>query len=246
MAHTRPERRHDDADLATGVAGTLEEVGESVADAVAAIKPRLRGWSHVIMAPLALAYGIVLIALAPAGPPRISVTVYAISTVLLFGTSAVYHRGSWSPRAAAVLRRMDHSNIFLLIAGTYTPLAVLLLPASTARVLLWVVWSGALVGILMRVLWLGAPRWLYVPIYVALGWVAVAFLPAFAASGGPAVVILVIAGGIAYTLGALVYGLKRPNPSPHWFGFHEIFHAGTVIGATCHAIAVGIATFSLR
>jgi len=123
---------------------------------------------------------------------------------------------------------------------------VMLLPASTARLLLWVVWSGALVGILMRVFWLGAPRWLYVPIYVALGWVAVAFLPEFAESGGPAVVTLVIAGGIAYTLGALVYGLKRPNPSPHWFGFHEIFHACTVIGATCHAIAVGIATVSLR
>ena len=239
MVPTQPERRRDGVDGVT--ADVVDSVGSVAEVAAQAIKPRLRGWSHVIMAPLALVYGIVLIALAPAGAPRISVIVYAISTVLLFGTSAIYHRGTWSPRAAAVLRRMDHSNIFLLIAGTYTPLSVLLLPASTARVLLIVVWSGALIGILMRVLWLGAPRWLYVPIYVALGWVAVAYLPAFAAAGGPAVVWLVIAGGLAYTLGALVYGLKRPNPSPAWFGFHEIFHVGTIIGATCHAIAIGIA-----
>ena len=243
MVPTPTDRRPD------GVAGVAADVVadvEAAADTVAeAIKPRLRGWSHLIMAPLALAYGIVLIALAPAGAPRVSVIVYAISTVLLFGTSAVYHRGTWSPRAAAVLRRMDHSNIFLLIAGTYTPLSVLLLPAATARMLLIVVWSGALIGILMRVLWLGAPRWLYVPIYVALGWVAVAFLPAFGRAGGPAVMWLVIAGGLAYTLGALVYGLKRPDPSPRWFGFHEIFHVGTIIGATCHSIAIGIALVAL-
>lgn len=232
------------------VTTALAEAGEAVASAVETVvetvKPRLRGWLHAVMAPLALTYGIVLVVLAPAGAPRASVTVFAATTVLLFGTSAIYHRGTWSPRVAAVLRRLDHSNIFLVIAGTYTPLAVLLLPASTAKVLLTVVWSGAIAGILMRVLWLGAPRWLYVPIYVALGWVAVWFLPAFAASGGPAVVILVIAGGLAYTLGALVYGLKRPNPSPRWFGFHEIFHVGTVIGYTCHAIAVAIAALSLR
>lgn len=236
--------------LVDGVVDRLEEarddLGDAVETVVAAVKPRLRGWLHAVMAPLALGYGIVLVVLAPAGAPRASVAVFAAATALLFGTSAVYHRGTWTPRVGAVLRRLDHSNIFLVIAGTYTPLSVLLLPAGTSRLLLTVIWCGALAGILMRVLWLGAPRWLYVPIYVALGWVAVWFLPAFATSGGPAVVWLVVAGGLGYTLGALVYGLKRPDPSPRWFGFHELFHVGTVIGYTCHAIAVGIAALALR
>src|SRR5699024_2990704 len=167
---------------------------------------------------------------------------FAVSAVLLFGCSAIYHRGAWSAPVAAVLRRLDHSNIFLLIAGTYTPLAVLLLPAGTATVLLTVVWSGALVGILMRVCWMGAPRWLYVAIYLALGWVAVWFLPTFWREGSPAIAWLVIAGGLAYTAGAVVYGTKRPNPSPRWFGFHEIFHLGTIGGYVCHFIAVALAT----
>jgi hemolysin III len=251
MVHPNPEPRPDgERTLASDVAGTLREVGEDVKDVVEdvaqAVKPRLRGWIHAGLAPLALVYGVVLIALTPSGAPRLSVVVFAVATVLLFGTSAVYHRGTWSVRTAAILRRLDHSNIFLVIAGTYTPLSTMLLPPGTARTLLVVVWSGALAGILMRVLWLGAPRWLYVPIYVALGWVAVWFLPAFGRSGGAAVMWLVIAGGLAYTVGALVYGLKRPNPSPRWFGFHEIFHAGTMLGYVCHGIAIGIAAFALR
>ncbi|WP_420113792.1 PAQR family membrane homeostasis protein TrhA [Pseudactinotalea sp.] len=249
MARSHPEP-HGGSPATSEVTETLREVGTNVRDAVGnvadTIKPRLRGWIHAGLAPLALAYGIVLVALTPAGAPRLSVAVFAVTTVLLFGTSAVYHRGTWSGRVAAVLRRLDHSNIFLVIAGTYTPLATLLLPASTARLLLIIVWAGAIAGILMRVLWLGAPRWLYVPIYVALGWVAVWFLPAFGRTGGPGIMWLVIAGGLAYTLGALVYGLKRPNPAPRWFGFHEIFHVGTMIGYVCHGIAVGIAALSLR
>lgn len=158
--------------------------------------------------------GLVLVALGQTQPARVSSAVFVLSAVILFGCSALYHRGTWSPRAAAVLRRVDHSNIFLLIAGTYTPLAVTLLDRRLATVLLTMVWTGALVGILMRTLWLGAPRWLYVPIYLALGWVAVGFLPAFWRSGGPVVVGLVVLGGLAYTVGAIVYGMKRPNPSP--------------------------------
>lgn len=210
------------------------------------VKPRLRGWIHAGMAPLVLAGGIVLVALSPTGPSRAANVVFWLSALLLFGTSAVYHRGRWSPRVAGVLRRMDHTNIFLIIAGTYTPLSVILLDAPTERTLLIIVWSGALVGLLMRVFWLNAPRWLYTPIYVALGWVAVWFLPDFADAGGAAILWLVIAGGIAYTLGAVVYGLKRPNPSPRWFGFHEIFHTLTVVGYTCHFVAVTIATYDLR
>jgi len=214
----------------------------SVADVV---KPRLRGWIHAGMAPVVLAAGIVLVAISPTSPARVANVVFWLSALLLFGTSAVYHRGRWSPRVAGVLRRMDHTNIFLIIAGTYTPLSVILLDAATERTLLVIVWSGALAGVLMRVFWLNAPRWLYTPIYVALGWVAVWFLPEFADAGGPAVVWLVIGGGIAYTIGALVYGLKRPNPSPRWFGFHEIFHSLTVVGYGCHFVAVTIATVTI-
>lgn len=209
-----------------------------------AVKPRLRGWIHLGTAPLALAAGIVLIALSPTAALRVANAVFAATAVLLFTCSAVYHRGTWSPRMFGVLRRWDHSNIFLLIAGTYTPLSVLLLPRGQAVVLLTVVWSGALAGILARIFWLGAPRWFYVPIYIALGWVAVGYLPAFYGSGGPAIVWLIAAGGMGYTVGALVYATKWPNPSPRWFGYHEIFHVGTVIGFVCHYIAVSIATYT--
>ncbi|WP_051681990.1 hemolysin III family protein [Cellulomonas sp. HZM] len=212
----------------------------TVADVV---KPHLRGWIHAGVAPLVLAASIVLVVLSPTTAAKWSTAVFGISAVMLFGTSAIYHRGRWSPRVAGVLRRLDHTNIFLIIAGTYTPLAVLLLPKYTAEVLLIIVWSGALVGLLARVFWLGAPRWVYVPVYVALGWVAVAFLPQFWRSGGPAIVWLVAAGGLAYTAGAVVYGTKRPNPSPRWFGFHEIFHALTVVGFTCHYVAVSMASY---
>lgn len=228
----------------SGVQRAAEAVGDAVDQVVEQVKPRLRGWIHAGVAPLVLAASVVLVALAPTPAARWSTAVFGVSAVLLFGTSGVYHRGRWSPRVAAVLRRLDHTNIFLIIAGTYTPLAVLLLPASTARVLLAVVWTGALVGLLARVFWLNAPRWLYVPIYVALGWVAVGFLPQFWRTGGPTIVWLVAAGGLAYTVGALVYGLKRPNPSPRWFGFHEVFHALTVVGYTCHYVAVSLAAYA--
>ncbi|RHA43654.1 PAQR family membrane homeostasis protein TrhA [Cellulomonas rhizosphaerae] len=216
--------------------GAVERVVETV-------KPHLRGWIHAGVAPFVLAASIVLVVLSPTPAAKWSTAVFGLSAVMLFGTSAIYHRGRWSPRVAGVLRRLDHTNIFLIIAGTYTPLAVLLLPQHTAEILLVIVWSGALVGLLARVFWLGAPRWVYVPVYVALGWVAVAFLPQFYRSGGPAIMWLVIGGGLAYTLGAVVYGTKRPNPSPRWFGFHEIFHALTVVGFTCHYIAVSIASY---
>src|SRR5690606_22843137 len=119
-------------------------------------------------------------------------------------------------------------------------------PEPTARTLLIIVWSGAIVGLLMRIFWLGAPRWLYVPIYVALGWVALAYVGQFGATGGPVIVLLILGGGLAYTVGAVVYGTKRPDPSPTWFGFHEIFHALTVVGYACHLVAVFVATLAAR
>jgi hemolysin III len=213
---------------------------ESVVDAV---KPQLRGWLHAGMVPVTLAAGIVLIALAPSTPARIAAAVFSVTAWLLFGTSAVYHRGNWSPRVAGVLKRLDHSNIFLIIAGSYTPFA-LLLPASQARTMLLVVWTGAVAGVLFRVLWVHAPRWLYTPIYVALGWVAVFYLGPLLQHGGPAIVALIAAGGLLYTLGAVVYGIKRPNPSPRWFGFHEVFHTLTVAAFAAHYVAASMTVYS--
>ncbi|MYS83314.1 PAQR family membrane homeostasis protein TrhA [Embleya scabrispora] len=203
------------------------------------MKPKLRGWIHAGTFPLAVASGIVLVALAGDTKSRIACGVFALTAAMLFGTSGVYHRGNWGPRGEAVLRRLDHANIFLIIAGTYTPLTILLLGKSD-QILLWVVWIGALAGIGFRVFWIGAPRWLYTPIYVALGWAAVFYLPEFMREGGVAVVVLVIVGGVLYSLGAVVYGIKRPNPSPQWFGFHEVFHAFTLLAFASHFVAVAL------
>lgn len=198
------------------------------------VKPHLRGWLHLGMVPIALAAGAVLVALAPTTGAAVASLVFAITGVLLFGTSALYHRGRWSPRTARLLKRWDHANIFLIIAGTYTPFAVLLLPPGQQRLLLWVVWSGAIVGVFFRVFWVGAPRWLYTGVYIALGWVAIFFLGPMWRTGGPVIVSLIALGGLFYTLGAVVYGLRRPDPSPRWFGFHEVFHAFTVAAFASH------------
>lgn len=215
------------------------------AAALAAAKPKLRGWLHAGTFPAALVAGTALVLLAPTPASRVAALVFALTAALLFGTSALYHRGNWSPRAAVLLRRLDHSNIFLVIAGTYTPLAVTTLAPGAARVLLTVVWVGALAGVAFRVFWIGAPRWLYTPVYVALGWVALGYLGDFAAGGGVAVAVLVAVGGAFYSLGALAYATKRPNPSPRWFGFHEVFHAGTVLGFAAHFTAIALATYRL-
>jgi len=194
------------------------------------------------MFPLALAAGIVLVALAGGARATVACAIYASTAALLFGVSAAYHRFTWSPRANAVLKRLDHANIFLIIAGTYTPTAYLLLEGDAQRTLLTIVWSGALAGVAFRVFWVGAPRWLYTPVYIALGWAAVFFLPSFTRSGGVAVLVLLLVGGLLYTAGGIVYGLKRPNPSPRWFGFHEVFHALTIAAFVVHYIAVTMAT----
>src|SRR3954453_13725313 len=207
---------------------------------LATVKPHLRGWLHLGAFPLAIATGGLLTLLAPPGSVRAAVAVFAVSAALKFGVSALLYRGTGGGRAHGVLKRLDHAHIFLVIAGSYTPFAVLLLPEGPARTLLWIVWTGALGGVAFRVLWIGAPRWLYVPVYVALGWVAVVYLPAFAAAG-PAVLTLVVAGGLLYTVGGLVYGLRRPDPSPRWFGFHEVFHALTVLAFAAHCTGLAVA-----
>ena len=239
MGHTRAARARETLDSTVG-----ETLRDGAAQLAEAVKPKLRGWIHAGMLPLVVAAVIVLVVLSPTPAAKESTAVFALTSVLLFGVSAVYHLGTWSPRVTGVLRRVDHSNIFLIIAGTATPLGVTLLAPPTARVLLWIVWLGALAGLTSRVLWLGAPRWLYTPLYVLLGCVMLGFLPQFAAGGGAVIVWLIITGGAAYIAGAVVYATKRPNPSPRWFGFHEVFHALTVVGFTCNYIAVSIASYA--
>jgi len=231
----------------------VERAGEVMADKMAEVKPKLRGWLHAATAPLALAAGIVLVALSPTASTRIGSTAFALSALLVFTVSAIYHRGTWSPRTWAFLRRFDHANIFVLIAGTYTPYALLFLHGSARTTLLVVVWAAAIAGVLFRVFWTDAPRWLYTPMYIALGWAAVFFIPQFMEgadkfSSGVAIatLVLVAVGGVLYTLGGVVYGLKRPNPSPRWFGFHEVFHSFTILAFAAHYVGVSLATYSLR
>ena len=232
---TPPDPEHwDDA---------AHRVGDAIDDVVRAVKPHLRGWLHAGTFPLAVAAGIVLVVLAEGTRATVATAIYAASAALLFGVSAVYHRGHWSPRTEVLLKRLDHSNIFLIIAGTYTPFSLLLLDDDKGRTLLWLVWGAALAGIAFRVLWVGAPRWLYTPVYIGLGWVAVFYLKDILDSGGVAVVTLLAIGGLLYSVGGVVYALKRPNPSPRWFGFHEVFHALTLVAFVSHYIAVSIATY---
>jgi hemolysin III len=223
-----------------------ERLGDQVRDRLDDVKPRLRGWLHAAVAPLTLAAGVVLVAMSPTATTRIGSAVFATSALVLFSVSAVYHRGTWSPRAWLFLRRFDHANIFLLIAGSYTPFTLLLLDGTERVVLLSVVWSGAVLGVLFRVFWNGAPRWLYTPIYLALGWAAVFFAGDFVAGAGAPVLTLMVVGGGLYTVGGLVYGFQRPDPAPSWFGFHEVFHTLTIAAFVTHYVGVSIATYSLR
>ena len=205
-----------------------------------AAKPTLRGWLHAFMFPISVVAGIVLVATAPSQEGRISSAIFAATASILFGVSALLHRGSWSPSVEGLLRRLDHANIYLIIAGTYTPFAVLALPDDEGRVLLSIVWAGALAGVVFRVFWVGAPRWLSTALYVVVGWVAIFFIPELVDGAGIAAVVLIVIGGILYSLGAVVYAIKRPNPSPEHFGFHEVFHALTIAAYTVHYVAVWI------
>ena len=209
------------------------------------IKPHLRGWIHAGTAPLALAAGIVLVVLAPGTGGKVSAAVYAATGLLLFTISAVYHRGNWSPKVKRVLKRLDHTNIMLVIAGSYTPLAWALLPEAKATFLLWLVWIGAILGVAFRLFWTDAPRWLYTPVYIALGLACLIYIGDFFAASIPAAVLL-CAGGALYIAGAVFYALKRPNIHLEWFGFHELFHAFTVGGFACHYIAIMMAMLAVR
>ena len=220
------------------------DVTERVRDKVEEIKPKLRGWLHVGTLPLAFFGFLVLIVIADSVLVRAAGAVFMVSSLLLFGISAIYHTMNWSPKARMRLKRLDHSNIFILIAGSYTPFSMLVLDPWDAALLLSLVWGGAIAGVLFRVFWVGAPRWLYVPLYIMLGWAALFWMNDFAERMPTSVFVLVVAGGALYTLGAVVYGLRRPDPAPRWFGYHEIFHLFTVAAFIVHYIGVSILAYT--
>ena len=200
-------------------------------------KPSWRGWIHTGVLPIVVAGGIILIVLAHGVIPKVAASIFFASSFLLFGNSALYHRFNWRPKVKITLKRIDHANIFLLIAGSYTPMAMLALPSDKGLVLLVAVWIGAVLGISFRIFWINAPRWLYVPLYVLLSWAAMFYVVDFFSFNAVAMSLILI-GGLCYTAGAVVYGIKKPNPFPGHFGFHEIFHALTVIAFICHWVAV--------
>ncbi len=197
------------------------------------VKPTWRGWIHAGSFPVAVAGGIVLICVADGAVAKWAAAVFLLTSGMLFGVSALYHRVPWGERAKLALKRLDHANIFLLIAGTYTPVALLALPPEKGIPLLCAVWAGALAGVAFRVFWVRAPRWLYVPLYLLLGYASLVFIADLYAANA-AMMTLILVGGAFYTAGALVYAFKRPNPAPGRFGFHEIFHALTVLAYFCH------------
>jgi len=203
------------------------------------VKPTWRGWIHAGTFPVTVVAGIVLLIVADGPAAKWSSAVFVLSSMLLFGNSALYHRFTWKPRTRIMLKRIDHANIFLLIAGSYTPITVLALPPEKSTLLLAIVWSGAVLGIAFRVFWIHAPRWLYVPLYLLLGYGALIFIADFFAANA-VMMTLILIGGLCYTVGAVIYALKKPNPFPGVFGFHEIFHTLTVVAFLCHFVAITI------
>jgi hemolysin III len=226
------------------VAPVVDDLPQGLADTVAELigRPRARGWIHLCSAVAATVGGIALvvaagIASSPTG--LIATVIYTVTIVAMFSVSAVYHRKNWHSAAALKwMKRPDHSAIFLFIAGSYTPFAVLAMPPKTAAEVLTIVWTGALAGVALKLLWPSAPRWVGVPLYLVLGWVAIWFAGALLDGAGPVVVILLVLGGVLYNVGAILYGARWPNPWPRTFGYHEFFHAFTAGAAVTHYVAI--------
>lgn len=202
------------------------------------MKPRLRGVFHQWAFVLAIPLGIVLVLEAGTTRARVAAAVFALSVVAMFGASALYHRPNWTPSRRAWLRRLDHAGIYCLIAGSYTPVGLLVLHGAWQTVVLAIVWSGSAVAIFIRLFWITAPKWISVVVSILLGWVGVVALPEVVAGAGLACMLLILAGGIAYSVGAVVYALKRPDPFPTVFGYHEIFHSLIVIAVALQYSAI--------
>ena len=210
-------------------------------------KPRLRGRLHQYAFFVALVCGVVLCSVAATRPgisPFLSCLVYSATVCGLFGISALYHRRVWSERGYQIMRRMDHSMIFIFIAGTYTPFIVELLTGFKQALMLALIWGGALGGVALKVIWPHLPRWIGAPLYLALGWAAVAIMPDVLRRGGVTCLVLLAVGGVIYSVGAVFYALRRPNPWPTVFGHHEFFHACTLVAALSHHIAIYFALYA--
>jgi hemolysin III len=213
----------------------------------ALLRPRMRGWLHLISFVVSVSAGTALIAMATtiSGRAVVAMSIYTATILGLFGVSALYHRRTWQTEwGYTLMKRLDHSMIFLFIAGTYTPFTLLAMPPSTGWVIFGIVWSGAVLGVGLKLLWPRSPRWLGVPIYLGLGWVAVFVFPELLSRVGVAAFVLLLAGGLAYTVGGILYAARWPNPWPSTFGYHEFFHACTVVAAICHYIAIWFALYS--
>jgi hemolysin III len=209
----------------------------------AALPPRMRGVLHTAAVPLCLAAGVVLVSLAPTAASRASATVYAATAFTLFAVSALYHLGRGSPARHRLLKRLDGAGIYLIIAGTYTPFAVLALEGPMQAAILWTVWGGAAAGAALHLLWVRPPVWLTTPLYVGLGWIAAVAIPELLAGAGVAAVVLAIVGGALYTAGGVVYATRRPDPAPAVFGYHEVFHALTIAAFTTQYVAVSMVVY---
>ena len=226
-------------------AGNRDEAADP--GGASAVIPRLRGLLHAGAFPVAAIAGVALTALGPTQAARLAAAIYSLTCMAMFGVSATYHRSPLGSRRRRVLGRLDHVGILLVIAGTYTPLAVLALHGATRLSVLAVIWTGTVAGVVTRLSWRSAwrpaPRWLITSLFIALGWVAVFVLPQLLRGAGALVLALVLAGGVVYSLGAVVYARKRPDPSPRWFGFHEVFHAMTILAYLAQYAAVSLVVY---
>jgi len=241
----QPEPHSASSNTAKAVEEFAEHLVEGVAHFVG--KPRARGWIHVYAAGVAVVAGAALVAVSwsvESTRAGLATLAYTLATVAMFAVSATYHRVRWqSETAKKWMKRLDHSMIFVFIAGSYTPFALLAMPPDTGRLLMWIVWGGALAGVTLKMLWPSAPRWVGVPLYLLLGWVAVWFAGSIVHGAGVAAMVLLAVGGALYSIGGVLYGIRWPDPWPATFGYHEFFHACTAVAAICHYIAMWFAVF---
>ena len=227
-------------DARAAVSGAASDAAAAMGEVAAKVKPRLRGVSHFWAFFVALAAGAVLVAMAPDGRATLAAAIYAGSLAALFGISALYHRVDWRPTARRWMRRLDHSAIFLLIAGTVTPFALLVMEGPFATALLIAVWAGAAAGIVVEIAWIDAPKWVTALVYLAVGWIGAVGFPAIVIEAGIGAGVLIAVGGVLYTAGAIVYARQRPDPNPAVFGYHEIFHVLVIAAAVVHFAAVAL------
>ncbi len=238
-AREATSQRMDAAREATGE--RVEAVKQAATDLQEKVKPKLRGVIHEYSFPISIVAGAILVIAASGGRERLALGIYAISLSALLGTSALYHRVNWKrPSTRRWMRRLDHSMIFLLIAGTLTPFALLVLDGGLATAVLVAVWAGAAAGIMVELVWTDSPKWVSVLVYLAVGWIGAIAFPAIIAEAGIGAGVLIVTGGLLYTAGAVIYAIQRPDPRPAVFGYHEIFHVLVVAAAAAHFAAIAI------